>query len=226
MENRWGLERKSRCKCDFPAGTCANIECPHLLNSHETSSLWIEGWALSKYSSEPYKKTRIGALIKKIKYYKSADYSITDRTSDARIISDEIIEMIKWLYDPADLPFDLCVCPPSHEVKPLDLPDFICKAISGGSVKYAEKTLIERIPLTTIKAGPKEDRGKKLVDNFVFDCPETLYPSKGVLIIDDVFDTGSTITGVSRAVSAQFPNIPRFVISAAYIGHMGRISAV
>jgi len=226
VENRWGLERKARCKCDFPVGTCADIECPHLLNSRETSSLWIEGWSLSKYSSEPYKKTRIGGLIKKIKYDKSPDYSLTDRTSDAKIISNEIIKMIKLLYDPLDLPFDLCVCPPSHEVKPLDLPDFICKAISGGSVKYGEKTLIERIPLTTIKAGPKEDRGKKLVDNFVFDCPEALYPSKGVLIIDDVFDTGSTITGVSRAVSAQFPNIPRFVITAAYIGHMGRIAAV
>lgn len=226
MKNQWGLARKVRCKCGLPAGTCANIECPHLLNSHETSGLWIEGWALSKYSSEPYKKTRIGSLIKKIKYYKSADYSLADRVSDAKVITDEIIGMIKWLYDPADLPFDLCLCPPSHEIKPLDLPDFMCKAISGGSVKYAEKSLIERIPLTTIKAGPKEERGKKLVDNFVFDCPEALYPSKGVLIIDDVFDTGSTLTGVSRAVSAQFPNIPRFVITAAYIGHMGRISAV
>ena len=226
MQNRWGMERKARCKCDFAAGTCSSIECPHLLNSRETSSLWIEGWALSKYSSEPYKKTRIGSLIKKIKYYKSPDYSLTDRTSDARFISDEIIKMIKWLYDPTDLPFDLCICPPSHEVKPLDLPDFICRQISGGSVKYAENSLIERIPLTTIKAGPKEDRPNKLVDNFVFNCPESLYPSKGVLIIDDVFDTGSTVTGVSRAVSAQFPNIPRFVITAAYIGHMGRISAV
>ena len=215
-----------RCKCDFLAGTCANIECPHPLNSRETSALWTEGWALSKYSTEPYKKTRIGGLIKKIKYDKSPDYSLAIRRADAKIISDEIIKMIKWLYDPSDLPFDVCVCPPSHEMKPLDLPDFICKAISGGSVKYAEKTLIERISLTTIKTGPKDERGKKLVDNFVFDCPESLSPSKGVLIVDDVFDTGSTLTGVSRAISAQFPNIPRFVITAAYIGHMGRISAV
>ncbi len=226
MENPWGLDRKARCKCDMPAGTCINIECPHLLNSRETSSFWTEGWAISKYSAEPYKKTGIGGLIKKIKYDKSPDYTLVKRTADAKIISDEIVKMIKWLYDPTDLPFDLCVCPPSHEVKPLDLPDFICKAISGGSVKYAEKSLIERIPLGTIKSGPKEERSKKLVDNFVFDCPENLYPSKGVLIIDDVFDTGSTITGVSRAVSAQFPNVPRFVITAAYIGHMGRIAAV
>ena len=226
MENRWGRDRKARCKCDFPAGTCASIECPHLLNSLETRNLWVEGWALSKYSAEPYKKTRIGGLIKKIKYYKSLDYTIKERNADAKIVSDEIIKMIKWLYDQADLPFDLCVCPPSHEVKPLDLPDFICKAISGGSVKYGAKTLIEKLPLRTIKAGPKEDRSKKLVDNFVFDCPEALYPSRGVLIIDDVFDTGSTVTGVCRAISAQFPNIPRFVVTAAYIGHMGRISAV
>ncbi len=226
MENRWGLARKARCKCDFPAGMCANIECPHLLNSRETSSLWTEGWALSKYSSQPHKKTRIGSLVKKIKYDRSPGYSLTERTSDAKIISNEVIEMIKWLYDPTDLPFDLCVCPPSHQIKPLDLPDFICKSISGGSIKYGKKTIIERIPLTTIKVGPKEDRSEKLSDNFVFDCPEPLYPSKGVLIIDDVFDTGSTITGVSRAISAQFPNIPRFVITATYIGRMGRISAV
>ena len=226
MENRWALERKARCKCDFPAGTCANIECPHLLNSRETRNLWTEGWALSKYSSEPYKKTRIGRLIKKIKYQKSSSYSLADRFSDAKIISDEIIEMIRWLYNPTDLPFDLCICPPPHEVKPLDLPDYICKAISGGSIRYAEGGIIEKIPLSTIKAGPKEDRGQKLVNNFVFECPKALYPRKGILIIDDVFDTGSTLTGVSRAVLAQFPIFPRFVITAAYIGRMGRISAV
>ena len=225
MESRWREGRKARCRCGFLAGTCARIECPHQLINRDTSSLWIDGWALSKYSSDPYKKTPIGGLIKKIKYGKSSDYSLAKRTLDAKFISDEIIKMIKWLYDPSDLPFDICVCPPSHEVKPLDLPDFICKKISGGSVKYVEKALIERIPLTTIKAGPKRERGPKLRDNFVFDCPEDLSPLKGVLIIDDVFDTGSTITGVSRAVSMQFPNIPQFVITAAYIGHMGRVSA-
>ena len=226
MENRWGLEREARCKCDFPAGTCANIECPHLLNSRDTSGLWVEGWALSKYSSEPYKKTHVGSLIKKIKYEKSPEYSLEKRSSDAKLISTQIINMIKWLYNPKDLPFDLCVCPPSHMFKPLDLPDFICRSISGGSIKYAERSIIERIPLSTIKVGPKEERTKKLLDNFVFDCPESLYPAKGILIIDDVFDTGSTVSGVSRAISAQFPNLPRFVITAAYIGNMGKISAV
>ena len=226
MENPWALSRKSRCKCDMPAGTCINIECPHLLNSRETSSFWTEGWALSKYSAEPYKKTGIGGLIKKIKYDKSPEYNLSVRTSDAKKVSDEVIKMIKWLYDSDDLPFDVCVCPPAHQVKPLDLPDFICKSISGGKIKYAQGSIIERMPLSTIKVGPKTDRSSKLVDNYVFDCPEDSYPSKGVLIIDDVFDTGSTVIGVSRAISAQFPKIPRFVITAAYIGQMGRISAI
>jgi hypothetical protein len=218
--------RNIRCRCGYLAGTCARIECPHQLKSGDSSSLWVEGWALSKYSSTPYRKTPIGSLIKRIKYGKSPYYSLAKRTLDAKFISDEIVKMIKWLYDPSNLPFDVCICPPSHQVKPLDLPDFICKKISGGSIKYVENALIERIPLTTIKAGPKQERGPKLRDNFIFDASVDVYPSKGVLIIDDVFDTGSTITGVSRAVSMEFPQIPQYVITAAYIGRMGKVSAI
>ena len=226
MENTWGKERIARCKCDFVAGTCSNIECPHSLNSRETQSFWVEGWALSKYSIESYKKSNIGGLIKKIKYDKSDSYSLENRILDAKIIANQIIGMIKWLYDPKNLPFDICVCPPPHKAKPLDLPDFICEAVSGGSVKYLNKSIIERIPLSTVMNLRKEERNEKLIDNFIFDCPPDIYPKKGVLIIDDVFQTGSTVKGVSRAIGSQFPGIPCFVITAAYIGHMGRISAV
>jgi len=226
VENLWGKERIARCKCDFVAGTCSNIECPHSLNSKETQSFWIEGWALSKYSIESYKKSSVGGLIKKIKYDKSDSYSLENRILDAKVIANQIIEMIKWLYDPKNLPFDICVCPPPHKIKPLDLPDFICKTLSGGSIKYLNKSIIERIPLSTVMNLPTEERSEKLIDNFIFDCPTDVYPKRGVLIIDDVFQTGSTVKGVSRAIGAQFPGIPCFVITAAYIGHMGRISAV
>lgn len=226
MDSQKRARRNVRCRCGYLAGTCARIECPHQIKIQNSDNIWVEGWALSKYSSAPYRKTPIGSLIKKIKYGKSPYYSLAKRTLDAKYISDEIVKMIKWLYDPSDLPFDLCICPPSHQTKPLDLPDFICRKISGGSIKYVENALTERIPLTTIKAGPKHERGPKLRDNFILNAPANVHSSKGILIIDDVFDTGSTITGVSRAVSKQFPQIPQYVITAAYIGHMGRVSAI
>lgn len=226
MNNHWASKRTVQCKCGLRLGTCSNIECPHSLLSKEIKNSWVEGWALSKYSEEPYKKTRIGSLIKRIKYDHSIDYLPEDRISDATTITREIIEMIRRLYDPSNLPFDLCVCPPSHEIKPLNLPDFICKKISGGRVKFAEKAIIERMPLKTIKSLPKPERSAKLLDNFVFVCGPDEYPRNGILIVADVFDTGSTITGVSRAVAAEFPNLPRFVLTAAYIGQMGKVSAV
>ena len=220
------LGRKARCQCDLPVGTCANINCPHSLSSKDTSSFWIEGWALSKYSEEPYVKTHIGNLIKRIKYDRSIEYTEADRNRDAREISNKIIDLIKLLYDPKNLPFDVCICPPSHSEKPLDLAEFICKSISGGSIKFARNSIVERIELDTIKKLPKYERSLKMIDNFVFNPEPTDYPKKGVLLIDDVFDTGSTLMGLSRAVKAEFPNMPRYVITASYIGQMGRIQAL
>jgi hypothetical protein len=226
MSEPWLFNRNLKCKCDLPIGTCANIECPHSLSSHDSKGFYDEGWALSKYSVEAYKKTRVGALVKKIKYDKSNSYTLKSRTEDARIISIEMINLLKLLYNPSNLPFDYCVCPPSHDSKPLDLPEFICKSISGGSVQFLNNAIIEKEPLSTIKQLAKEERSAKLVDNFLFDIFERVLRPKGFLVIDDVFDTGSTIKGVCRAIKTQYPQLPIFVLTAAYIGHMGRISAV
>jgi len=218
--------RAPRCKCDLPAGTCADINCPHSLSSLDNSKFWIEGWACSKYSAKAYVKTPIGNLVKKVKYERDPSYTELERTQDAKKISSKVIEMIKWLYDSKNLPFDICLSPPSHQNKPLDLAQYIAKSISGGSVKYAEKVLVERMELTAVKNMTKYERSIQLLDNFVFDCPEEFYPKKGFLVVDDVFETGSTLKGICRAINQVFPGMPRYVITATYIGQMGKIQAL
>ena len=215
-----------RCKCDLPAGTCADINCPHSLSSLENSTFWLEGWACSKYSAESFVKTPLGTLVKRVKYERDPSYSDLKRTEDAKKISNKVIDLIKWLYDENNLPFDICINPPSHQDKPLDLAQFIAKSLSGGSIKYADRVLVERMELSAVKNMPKYERSIQLLDNFVFDCPEEFYPKKGFLIVDDVFQTGSTLKGICRAINQAFPNMPRYVITATYIGQMGKIQAL
>ena len=73
---------------------------------------------------------------------------------------------------------------------------------------------------------PKSDRCIKTIGNYIFKCDQEDRPQKGIVIIDDVFDTGCTIKGISKAISDKFSDVPIFVVTAAYIGQMGRISAV
>jgi hypothetical protein len=219
------LDRKSRCKCDLLAGSCADINCPQSLSSKETESYWVEGWALSKYSVGSYERTNIGSIIHNIKYQLS-NYSESQRKSDADFIKNEVIKMIKWLYNEKNLPFDVCVSPMSHNVKPLDLAEYICTGISGGSIKYLHHAISEKNPLGSMKDIPKPERCKKTIGNYIFNCSQEDQPKKGVLIVDDVFDTGCTIKGISKAISDKFSDVPIFVVTVAYIGQMGRISAL
>jgi len=225
MVYKYASERKSRCRCDLFAGTCADINCPQRLSSKETENYWAEGWALSKYSAWSFERTKIGSIIHNIKYQTSG-YSEFQRKSDADFIKNEIIKMIKWLYIETDLPFDICVSPMSHINKPLDLARHICLGISGGAIKYLQDSISEKLPLGSMKNIPKHERCIKTVGNYTFNCSDKDIPKKGVLIVDDVFDTGCTIKGISRAISDKFPDVSIFVITAAYIGKMGRISAV
>lgn len=219
------FKRNSRCGCGLPAGTCADIRCPKSLNSTDNNEYWVEGWALSKYSVGPTEKTRIGKLVHDIKYQISY-YTDESRRADADEIKNDIIGMIKWLYDPKDLPFDRCVSPISHVQKPLDLAKHICLGISGRSVTYLADSVREKSVLGSMKSIPKQERCAKTIGNYIFACQERLKPQKGVLIVDDVYDTGCTIKGISKAISISYPNLPIFVMTAAYIGHMGRIGAV
>ena len=222
--NYYNIE--ARCKCEMFIGTCNNIECPHSLSSSENTKFWAEGWAASKYSKEPYVKTQIGSLINKIKYDKEPSYSVSERMRDAKIIVNKIVELISVLYNTRNLPFDVCVSPPSHNEKPLDLAAFICNSISGKSIRYFNDSVIERESLGSVKQMSKYERSAALLDNFVFDPRPGQHPSKGILLVDDVFETGSTLKGVSRAIAAQYPGLNRFVITATYIGQMGKIQAV
>lgn len=217
-------KRKSKCKCDLLIGTCSDITCPRSLSNRENKVFWVEGWALSKYSAWSDEKTEIGSLIHNIKYQLS-NYSDHQRKSDSNYIKNRIIEMIKLLYDKKDLPFDTCLSPISHKIKPLDLAEFICLGISGGSIKYLRNSISEKKPLGSMMDIPKNERCQRSIDNYNFNCRKEDIPKKGVLIIDDVFDTGCTLKGISKAITEKYSGLPIFVITAAYIGQMGRISA-
>lgn len=219
------FRRSSRCGCGLPAGTCSDIRCPKSLNGRDSKQYWVEGWALSKYSVDQTERTRIGKLVHDIKYQIS-NYSDEARHNDADLIKNDIIGMIKWLYDPKNLPFDSCVSPISHVQKPLDLARHICLGISGGSVTYLVDSIREKEILGSMKNIPKPERCAKTIGNYIFERKEKFMPKKGILIIDDVFDTGCTIKGISKAISAKYPDLPIFVMTAAYIGHMGSIGAV
>lgn len=217
-------ERRSKCKCDLLIGTCADITCPRILPNSDNEIYWIEGWALSKYSAWSDTRTEIGSLIHNIKYQLS-NYSDQQRKSDSNYIKNRIIEMIKLLYNKKDLPFDACLSPLSHNMKPLDLAEFICLGISGGAIKYLKNSISEKESLGSMKDIPKTERCKKTIGNFNFNCTSKDMPRKGILIIDDVFDSGCTIKGISKAITDKFSGMPIFVITASYIGQMGRISA-
>jgi predicted amidophosphoribosyltransferase len=153
-------------------------------------------------------------------------YTNRDRVKDSRWVADQIIALIKQLYDTTQLPFDACVCPPAHKEKPIDLADFICQRISGGSVTYLKGLVRDRDSHQSALGIPKSERLGVLSDGFVVSPPANFTPKKGILLVDDIFDTGATLKGVSNAIALLYPDLPRYAITATYIGHMGKIQAL
>lgn len=193
-----------------------NRECivRHML--HLKSKYWIEGYALAMYSSsynfiEGQSFTALGEAVHKFKYWKLLPQD-RDRLQEFCVKSMHSALIDKFGTNP---PFNFIVAVPANRKEGLSIPPLMSKdlaARSHGKLLDATNSLTKLKELPSMKNLSKDEKVEVLSDAYFFtdNLPK---PIKGILILDDIFDSGTTLRFVARAINLSCPDVPKYVMT-------------
>jgi predicted amidophosphoribosyltransferase len=68
-----------------------------------------------------------------------------------------------------------------------------------------------------IKEVPYDERTAKVAGLYAIDKNKMPTPKFGFLIIDDVFETGSTVGGLCKTLEKEYPGVPRYIIALTHL---------
>lgn len=191
-------------------------------------NLWTWGMSLALYS-KPYRETNgvqenttQGDMINLYKYHE--ELKEEERKKIAGEFADQVFALIRSVLhseylDPRKPPFDVCVGLPENRNTGRSLPRDLCRLLSeahpwlrdgfDGVTKTRAGEVMKKIP--------HDQRPEKVKGLYKIDNSKLPKPNRGFLIIDDVFETGSTVGGLCQALELEFPNLPRFVIALTHL---------
>ena len=119
-----------------------------------------------------------------------------------------------------DPPFDVCLGVPPNNSKGIS----ICRQIGRGLVQayptwlHDGFSLIKRTKaIGPVKRKSKAEKEALLTGLYTIDLTSSLKPKRGILILDDVFQTGSSVKELCKTLDAVWPGIPRFVITVTHL---------
>lgn len=196
-----------------------------LPNTHQ---LWIRGISLSVYSRSYDSYTheqdfsRLGRLVYDYKYIKNLN---SERRSEIiKECSQAIINELQLKPFPAKETFNCLISVPANISKDIALPREIAEYLTA---EYAwltdcSKALTMSRTNISMKNTKKEERGEEIKGAYLIN--PSLLPSdiRGFLIIDDIYDTGSTVREIARTLKRHFPEIPRYVITLTHLRSVWR----
>jgi hypothetical protein len=179
--------------------------------------------------SKPYRETNgqqintsQGEMINRFKYHD--ELSISERNAIAKNFSDQVFELIKAelgqkFPNPGQPPFDVCLGLPENRNTGRSLPREICKNLAAehpwlrDGFASIEKTRAGVV----MKTIPHEERSEKVRGLYTINPLYLTQPEHGVLILDDVFETGSSVGGLCDTLEKEFPGLPRFVVVLTHL---------
>ncbi len=196
------------------------------INPQRLIGNWDNGWALDVHTIESVKDdvsgefknkySDAGGFLHKIKYENRKDLI----AGVGKVLS----AFLLGEYPDMDFPkyfkvkyFDYILCvPPSNLNRSFQPVYEIAKEISKYTkIPILEKNVLEKIKQTkTLKDLPKEKRQDELKNVFKVKNPEIL-KNKNILIFDDIFGTGTTLTEIVKTLRFQskISNIPVLTIT-------------
>ena len=180
---------------------------------------WDFGLSLGPYrTGQQHIITPLGTKIRDYKYWDQTDEELESLAGEITIKALEVL----WEKFEAP-PFRYLVAiPPNHTGKP-SLPRQVCRRISERyPERFADKSgSITRLrELDSVKGIHKGSRAEYVKGAWAIDSTSFPAPPKdsGVLIVDDVYDTGSTMREMSRTVRRQFArDVAQYVLTLSHV---------
>jgi len=186
--------------------------------------LWVRGYSLSLYSrsydsvSGKQDYTELGKLVYEYKWFKGLSES--RRNAIVAFCADEISKTLKLDSETKEFNFNSCIGVIPNGTSGHSLPQDLAAYLSQ---KYAwlrndSKCMFKTRDLPQMKNLADYDLRKESLSNaYVVDSNYDLSEVYGVLIIDDIYESGSTLREFCRTLKRSNPEIPKFVISLTHL---------
>lgn len=116
-------------------------------------------------------------------------------------------------------PFDICLAVPSNRPGSISFPKAICESLARGWdwLHDGSSSVTKTRSIPIIKSVPPSEREQALRGAYSFNGVSMPRVRHGFLIVDDVFETGSTIRAMCSALEDAYPAVPRYVIALTHI---------
>jgi len=189
-----------------------------------TYKLWDKGVSLSLYSRSfdpiTHKQdfTELGQAVYEYKYYR--DLTLARRQELVRLCSGAISETLKLDEETERLNFNSCIGVMPNRATghslPLDLA--LQLSVKFDWLRDDSNCLIKAKELPVMKGLLDYNlRIEALKGAYEVDPKYDFEGIRGFLIIDDVFESGSTLREVCRSLERIVPEIPRYVLTLTHL---------
>ncbi len=238
-------DQNYKCPCGIKAGACKNLSHPRLFSEYLANSYekYIERWALSKYTIHKNEVSKInpleghtilGQLISDYKYtrkkYINTDFSqkFVDMSDDeVQIMQNKCIsEIYRFLdyfltkYFPKEIREFDCILPiPPSSKKQRTIPFDLSEILENAGFMNGRESI--QVTNESVTAGKnlhdykeKKDSAKR---KLILGDTSVLRKARGVLVLDDVYETGATASQVLELVNSVAPDIPKYFLSISFV---------
>ena len=219
-----------KCSCGSPIGTCKNLNHPQKMEA--LVGPFIEGWALGKYSGKLEEKStkthteygylKYGKLVHDYKYesFKSSESSGKSLRSSIMLeINTSVDYFLNGYFPSTRRDFDMVVAVPSSRGSASTIQSEICRHLvqegfqeAVGSVHVKEKGRAATKNIPGLQA-----RLKSVGARYELGSLGNLQNAKGLLLIDDIYQTGATLRTTVEILNAVVPAIPKYFLTVTYI---------
>lgn len=184
----------------------------------DDSNLWKMGISLDWYSNFDKLrfrnvKTKLGQAVHEYKYYKNL--SIQRRQEIVRICSAEIGRVLQLQLDVEKLTFNSCIAVIPNSDLGHSLPVDLALQLSYQFdwIRDDSRCLIKTRELEPIKNKSRESRTAYIAGAYEINQEYQMTPPRGFLLLDDVYETGSTLREICRTLDRTYPEVPRYVLA-------------
>lgn len=186
--------------------------------------LWERGYSLSLYSSAFDSETNkqdysdIGRLVYEYKWFKQLPNE--RRQEIVKLCAGQIVKTLKLDEDIREFQFNSCIAALPNGTSGHSLPQDLAVEISAAYawIQNDSKCLRKVKELPQIKnLKDYESRKDTLKDAYEIVANYDFSGVEGFLIIDDVYESGSTLREICRTLNRVVPEIPRYVLTLTHL---------